>query len=286
MKISQQLERAEHAFERGSKHVRKEWWQMWHVDRHIPKTPIFIGGCHRSGTDMFKNVLDLSPVTKVYGETRNGIRQKPGRLTVDLARRRVKYTFASHIVFKPLRDAQRIDDLLDAFPNGRGVWMYRNYYDTAELAVKHWGGHQKDILRRITEWDWSQQGDTSWRHDRLTDEVIDTVCRHYSPKMSEVEGAAVFWYVRHSFVFSQALAERSDLLLARYKDLVLEPQIMFKRYFDFLGIPFHSSYVDGIFKSSLGKPRKSINPAIETLCKALQERLDARYEQQVLTNPQ
>ena len=100
--------------------------------------------------------------------------------------------------------------------------------------------------------------------------------------LSAYDGAALVWYLRNCIYFDLNLKVEKNVLICKYEDLVLEPNVYFKRIFDFLGAKFLPLYVDDIHSNSVKKKdKKTIQPAIEKLCDEMMCRLDKDYEIQL-----
>jgi len=64
----------------------------------------------------------------------------------------------------------------------------------------------------------------------------------------------------------------------QYEDAVLNSEKAFRRIFDFLGFPYHSTVIADVSANSVGKhPRPMINQAIEEVCEALISDLNACF---------
>src|SRR5512145_781212 len=69
------------------------------------------------------------------------------------------------VVFKPLSDSQNIDRLLADHPEAKAIWIFRQYQDVANSAVRSWGPWQLAHIRRIAQ-------NPEWRHwmvERMSD---------------------------------------------------------------------------------------------------------------------
>jgi len=256
---------------RGRKHL----WQRLHLDRRASKTPVFVVGCHRSGTSMMVRAITKSPMTRVYDENQypacSNYRLRSGEVIEALIRK----SHAPVVVFKPICDAHLTDRLLQRHENSVALWLFRRYQDVVNSAVRKWQGHQKDILRWIRDGEWSQLG---WRGERLSPQLIELVSSLYRDDMTNEEAASIQWYLRNTFLFDLGLAIDHRVMLVKYEDLVGNPQENFKRAFDFIGCPFNPQYVDDVFASSIQKrPSPVIDPRIQDLCEEMIKRLEETY---------
>jgi hypothetical protein len=238
--------------------------------------PVFVGGCHRSGTSMLMESLEVSPHTTVFHESPRSLAFSAFRLRSDaVIARLIAWSPAPWVVFKPVCDAHRLDRYLERFPAARVIWPWRRYQDVANSAVKKWGDHQKQIIRAIARGGEPWLG---WRGERLEPDVTQRVAALYHDGMSPEEGAAIQWYLRNHFYFRLGLDRDPRVLLLRYEDLVTSPKEHFERIFAFLGdCPLDGLDLSRIDPRSIGKASfPAIDPAIERLCEEMVGRLEER----------
>ena len=239
--------------------------------------PLFIVGCQRSGTNMLLDVLGRSLNTWIYSANNarafDNRRLKPAadlRALLEAARCR-------WLVFKPLSDSQNIDRLLIDHPDGKAIWIFRQYQDVANSAVRSWGKWQLAHIRRIaTQDDWNH-----WMTDRMSDERRRLVKQHYHEAMSIHSAAALKWYLRNQIYFDYGLNEQpSRVLLVKYEQLVRDPVSSFNVLFNFLGLKFVPSLVSKVYQTSINKePFPQIDPGVEHLCDTLMTKLDHTVQQ-------
>lgn len=252
--------------------ARKHIWQRRHLDRNAIKTPVWVVGCHRSGTSMMIRTITRCPMARVYDENSHASSLDYRLRSDSVLARLIRKSYAPVVVFKPICDAHLTDRLLERHPNSRALWPFRRYEDVANSAVRKWKGHQKDIMKWIRDRDWSQLG---WRGERLSPALIDLITRLYREDMTHEEGAALQWYLRNTFYFDLGLDQDHRVRLVRYEDLVSKPLESFERVFAFMGCPFDPRYVDDVFATSIKKaPFPSIDPEIRSLCDGMAARLE------------
>lgn len=237
------------------------------------KQVAFVFGCQRSGTKMVMRVLDRSPATRIYHEnhatafTDFQLRPDP------VLRALVALNPAPSQVFKPICDSHKADLLLERFPDGHGVWVYRHFDDVANSATHKWGLHQLEVVTAVAKGDLTTWG---WRTERLPDALVAEVRRVWRPDLSIAEGAMLFWYMRNSFFVSLGLDTHPRMLLVKYEDLVLRPEATFRTIFDHVGAPFDASFLDKVRATSVGRREAPVaSPEIRSLCDALMRRMDA-----------
>jgi hypothetical protein len=244
------------------------------------RSTVFVVGCQRSGTTMLLNVLGKSAECRVYHEAKNSPAYDYCRLqSNETVKSLIQNSYKPIVVFKPVLDSQHTDRFLDIYPNAKAVWMYRDYRDVVNSAVKKWQGDQKDIMYGIAGG--IQRDPKHHQHaisDRMSDETVILVKKLCNPGMSPEDGAALLWYVRNLIYFDLGLDKDPRVLLVRYEDLVTKPQKYFSRIFDFVGCDFDQKYVGNIFDTSVKKNAvPAINADVELHCREMAQRLDRQY---------
>ncbi len=255
--------------------ARKYLWQWRNLRSREGAAPVFVVGAQRSGTNMFMAAVDRSASVWIYNEGSrrafSGVRlRRPQRIA-----RLILRCPARTVVFEPVCDSHRTDRLLQQHPGSKAIWIYRSYVDVVNSAIPMWGGNQRAI-RWIAEGNWRELG---WRGERLSLETTDLVEHHYQEGVSPAEATALFWYLRTSFYFDLGLDRDSRVLLARYEDLVGDPQAAFRRCFELLGCEFEPELVSDIAASSVGNEAAApIKPEIAELCEARMRQFDSSYK--------
>lgn len=242
-------------------------------------TPVFVVGAQRSGTSIFIYALDRSLHTRTFLEQAPQIQDHWRIRPHEAIRSVLRRQHAPRVVMKPLWDSHRTDELLESFLGSRAIWLYRWYPDVTRSAVKFFGGWQRDLMSAIARRDREAAG---WVMERLSEQDFEFVARQVAEGLDESGGAALFWYLRNRFYFSLGLDRDPRVLLLRYRDLVSQPERVFKHVCSFLEIPFEDRLVEDI---EAGSDRRT--PAPEHLpaqllerCELLRRDLDAAYERQ------
>ncbi|MDJ0788664.1 MAG: sulfotransferase domain-containing protein [Myxococcota bacterium] len=241
------------------------------------RTPLFLVGCQRSGTNMVMWTLEKAPEVWPYHEHLISPAFRNYRLRETAVIDRLVARAPSPVVaFKPVCDSHLTDRLLDRHEGARAVWIYRRFADVANSNVANFGEHVRDIMR------WIVQGDTDyldWRGERLSADAQELVRRCYRPDMSLFEAACLWWWLRNRFFFDLRLAEDPRVLMVRYEDLVSGDAEAFRELYRFAGCGFEERYLDDVFSSSIGKQDvPELAPEISDACAAMQQELDATYE--------
>src|SRR5687768_15230113 len=115
---------------------------------------------------MLGEVLGKSPEIENLGESdprafENYFIRDVG--TVSQLIRDCKYRF---LVFKPLKDSERIRNLLSLSPSGKALWAYRFYMDRINSAVKEFGRHPLEVFAAFARGDRS-----AWQMQAIDPEV-------------------------------------------------------------------------------------------------------------------
>jgi hypothetical protein len=273
--LSTLVDKAQRQAKRSSKHL----WQRLNLDAD-EKMPLFVVGSQRSGTTMLMKVMEKSRYMRVFQEHSRRAFQSNWRLMPsEVIKSLIDESHAPVVVFKPLCDAHLSDKLLNEYPGSKAVWIFRDYHDVANSAVNKWNEHLKDVMRQITEGDWEALG---WRGERLGDENIALVKRLYTPDMTPQDAASLQWYLRNQFYFALGLDTNPRVLLMRYEDLVLEPQMEMQRLMHFVGTPFENSIIEDVSDRSIGKGANvELAPEIDHVCAELLMKLNQTYDEKV-----
>ncbi|WP_287129568.1 sulfotransferase domain-containing protein [Candidatus Cyanaurora vandensis] len=258
---------------------QKRHWQLRHLDQTLPKTPVFVMGCHRSGTGILMEVIDRCPQVTLYDEARANAAFRDYCLRdLTTIERLVQRSPGQTVVFKPICDAHHTDRLLAHFPQARVLWLYRAYPEVVHSAIQKWGSHQREIMQGISQADWRTLG---WRGERLSPELINLVRRCHERGLSDEEGAALFWYLRNRIYVDLKLDQDPRVQLVAYTDLVQEPNRHFPRVYQFIGQPWQPSYGASLLPS-LVKTRTltGLHPEIHALCEDQWHQLNRHYSRQ------
>ena len=257
---------------------RKSCKSAWHAVavRHHQAVPVFIFGEMRSGTNMLTDCLDRSWRTDVFNESDADAFYRYALRDNAIVQRLIKKSKATHVIFKSLADSARANELLQLLPNAKAIWIYRNYEDVVNSAVRKWTEHNKYLYYILHE-----PERAAWRARNLPSNLISIISEHYERGLSEVSARALIWYVRNQLLFEQELGSRHNICLIRYEELAKNPASEFKRIFKFLEIPLKESHYRQVSTRSIGRDEPPvIDKAVRTLCEALTVELDNRLAKQ------
>ena len=246
------------------------------MSRSITRTcPIFVLGAQRSGTRLPVEVL--SRAWEVIGyleganDAFNGMFLKDDTRILSL----IHTSPFPFTVFKPICESHRANEFLDTFKDSKIVWIFRDYRDTTNSAVKRFNDHHGN-LRELARGKLDAAG---WRAGGLTKEKLELVRDLYHPKMSGYDLQGIMWYLRTGLLLELGLHEEPRALLVKYEDLVSSPSKYFSRLFNFVGCPFKEKYVNNVHGRSIGKnaaPRMS--DVIVKLCEELSAEIATVYD--------
>jgi hypothetical protein len=273
--LSTLVDKAQRQAQRSSKHL----WQRLNLT-FTEKAALFIVGSERSGTTMLMKVLEKSRYMRVFQEhSRRAFQDNWRLMPPDVIKALIEESYAPIIVFKPLCDAHLTDHLLNEYTHSKAVWIYRDYHDVVNSAVNKWNTHLKDVMRQITESDWTA---LEWRGERLSDDNLALVKRLYSPTMTPQDAAGLQWYLRNQFYYALHLDSNPNVMLMRYEDLVLEPEMEMQRMMHFVGAAYDNSIIEDVTDRSIGKGIDvELAPEIDHVCSELLFKLNQTYDAKV-----
>lgn len=256
----------------------RQWLQCAGIPQRVDTRTIFVLGAQRSGTRLPLHVLEQSPDIITYSEGHSRYFNRVLLKDDETIARRLRTDPFPIVVLKPICESHRALDLLATFPGSKVVWIYRNYRDTANSAALKWT-RGVEQLRDLATGNLAAAG---WRAGGLSEERFATVRSIYRDDLSAHAAYAAHWWTRTQLFFDMGLDRRADVQLVRYEDLVLEPPRFFPRMFEFIGTPFRSGFLDGVYSSSVkSKAFPAIPEEIDRLCRELNERMDRHYESSV-----
>lgn len=105
--------------------------------------PAFVFGSQRSGTNMLMDVLKKHPATDCYDETDSEAFDNYVLRDTKVVDRLVSDSRARLAVFKAITSSQHAANLLKRFSSGKAVWIYRDYNDVVNSALRRFTEHRK-----------------------------------------------------------------------------------------------------------------------------------------------
>lgn len=244
---------------------------------------VYIFGCQRSGTTLVVRIFKKDWRFKVFNEigsplskkdTEHGMRLDPADEILFYLQQRRENRF----VCKPLVESQHAGALLEAIPNSKALWIYRNYADVASSDMKKFGSNNGIFnLSSIVY----QKPD--WRNENISSSTRNLVEKEFSEDMNPSDAAGLFWYVRNILFFENNLDKNENCFLIRYEDLVSDTETACRALYSHLRIPFpKGSFRTEAHTRSIGKGKTiSLSPHLDELCRDLYERLESQYEKKL-----
>jgi hypothetical protein len=255
------------------------WFLRWRTSHPISeKFPVFIVGSNRSGTQMVCGAIGKSLHGWDYQENEANIAFKDFQLRADwIIKSLIRISPAPIISFGNILDSQFTDDLLSRFEGSKAIWVYRRYEDAANSSVHKWDNHFKDDMIRWVAL--GELGKLGPRGNRISSNTQNLIRDLYREDISNEDGACLYWYMRNRLYFDLNLHADPRVLIVQYEHTVFNKEKAFQRIFDFLGCPYDSEVIDGIFASSVGKHKwPGIDSRIQEACDDLKAELDLHFE--------
>jgi hypothetical protein len=252
--------------EKAGKYLRNRLFM-----RRGAKVPVLVFGEQRSGTNMLLRCFGRCPATAIYNETDDDAFVDYELRDLDVIRRLVEQSPASHVVFKPTADGNRVAEIVDQLPGARAIWIYRDYRDAVNSALVLFRETSVEYLTNVA----TRSPAARWRSINITDEDVALIQGHLQRGISEQTARALIWAIRNDFFFRSNMHRRHDVLLLNYEELVRDPATVVKHAYDFVGLDFHKKYTRDVFSTSVGRREfPHIDPEIDRLCAGVLQRLD------------
>lgn len=231
----------------------------------------FLLGAQRSGTNMLLGALERHRRIECFNESDEEAFDNCRIRRPDVIDRLVLRSFADLIVLKPICDSQWTRRLLDAGAHRQAIWIYRDYEDVVNSALRQFTEHTKYLWYMLND-----KATAGWRVENVTAEHLALVERHHGRGISDASARALIWYLRNALFFQQTLDRDWHVLLVRYEQLVESPELELQQVRDHLNIEFQPRMARSLFATSVRKhDAPDIDPKIKTLCHEMLDRLDA-----------
>jgi len=255
-------------------------WRRSHPQPPGAAVPVFLVGVQRSGTNMLARGLERAPELEVHNENDRRAFDHFLLRDDDRLRRIVLASGHSVVLFKPLCDSHRVDQLLDGLRTPsppRAIWAYRDVDGRVRSALAKFGRNNLLVLRDIA----GGRGAGMWQAGRLSAPILEVISAFDYESMTAETAAALFWWMRNGLFFEMGLDRRSDVMLASYTDLLARPRPAMNAICRFLDLEFRDEMVAHIAPRAPARSRPlDIDPRARMLCDALQERLDQALGEQ------
>jgi hypothetical protein len=231
---------------------------------------LFIFGSQRSGTNMTMRVINNCPETECYWENDEEAFHNYRLKKLDIVDSLIASSRAKVVAFKPITESQHAGDILDRYPIGRGLWVYRDYNDVVNSALRNFSEHRKYLFYMLHEPDVAD-----WRLENVPGSTLTLIRRLYDCGISDASAQALIWWVRNQHFFLQELESREDFLLVKYEEMVRDPAAAVGEIFQFTDLRFDPRFTRSISHTSVTKHEPpTIDPAIRDLCDTMLEDLD------------
>ncbi|MBV8982730.1 MAG: hypothetical protein JO086_17665 [Acidimicrobiia bacterium] len=259
---------------RAGRAWRKWRWRRAHGVDAGTAMPVWLVGVQRSGTNMVVRGLEESPEVEVHNEN-DGRAFERFRLRSDpVVRKIVVESGHRYVLFKPLCDSHRVDELLalDTPTPGRAIWAYRGVDGRVRSALAKFGDTNLRVLTEIA----AGRGAGLWQSQRLSPDSLELLRSFDWASMDAASAAALFWYLRNQLFFDLGLDRRTDVLLSSYDAVVADPEAGTKAMASFLDLAWHPGLAAHIERRT---PKDvaplELEPRVRGLCDELGARLDA-----------
>ena len=238
---------------------------------------VFIVGMQRSGTTTVVRVFERDLRTRVFQEhsplSNQDLERKIRLNPLRDVERTLQNVRAPLVVLKPLVETQKTPMLLDHFDPSLAIWCYRHYLAVAQSNIRQFadrGG--KNNLRPIV-----QRDRNNWRAEVVPPDVEDTVDRLFSEDMTQLDAAALFWWVRNRLFFDLALDTDARVHMLQFDRFVTDPRGAMTEIYDRLDVPYPRRDVTAGVDARVARPNPDapMNNEIRELCDLLWEQLRA-----------
>ncbi|MDG5467416.1 sulfotransferase domain-containing protein [Deltaproteobacteria bacterium IMCC39524] len=233
--------------------------------------PVFVFGRQRSGTTMLMNAFHLHRDIEIFDENRNSRAFRNHRIrSFEVVEELVQQSRFTFVCFKPIADSHLATEFIARFPQGCFIWIYRDYRDVANSALKKFP-HATRAIRIVC----TGQTGGGWFQEGVSTESAEIVREIYSPHLSEFDLLCLAWWVRNRIFIEQKLYSVPNLILTKYEDIATKPNEFFNHLFEFSGLRPDSSIYRFIHPDSISKNvYPEITPAVRTLCEGLMTELN------------
>ena len=243
------------------------------------KQTLLIIGCQRSGTTLLTEILERDHHSNVFDELGvlfSNVPRHHRLQPLKLVRKQLARHRGLFHVIKPLVESQRADWLLNSFRPAKAIWLFRHYQDVAASNLARFG--VKNGIHNLEPIVAADPHD--WRSENLSSDIVALIRKHFAPDMLPIDAAALFWYVRNSLYFTQALDQHQLIRLCRYDELVSQPAESAAAVYRFIGRPYPGNHILGqVHTSSIGKGRGvPMSPAVQAICESMWHRLLDSYQ--------
>lgn len=244
---------------------------IWHCLLRVTKPnqsrAVFLVGSGRSGTDILAHCLDQSLNVKLINED-NPLAFENWRLkALDDVKQVVSTAGAPVVVFKPIVETMRINELLETFPCSRAIFIIRDYSDSINSLVKFFGNSHVNAVNSWIESDFAKL-------PLVPNELKDRAKRIWSDNSSIENACGIYWLVYNSSYLFLNLRANERICLVAYESLVSESEVKLRELSDFLGLQYKKAMGADIYSTSVKrKPVSNLHPDLRRYCEETWDRL-------------
>jgi hypothetical protein len=220
---------------------------------------------------MFMDRLSYSLDVCCYTEARNSSAFDNFKLrSLSVVRQLCSDSPQKITAFKPLMDAHRARELLDAAPTAKIIWMFRRAEDRASSAVAKFGPNN---LKMLAKWAHGEGLDV-WQAQGLSAQSMKIIRGFDYESMAPETAAALYWYVRNRLFAEQGLADDPRAIALSYESVVADAPTVFRKVCTFVGCGYRALMSRGVHGRSVGKSSASTLPVpVADLCSSLYKEL-------------
>ena len=235
--------------------------------------PVFVLGKQRSGTTMLMHVFHRHPDVLVYDEHRDSAAFSDHRIrSIDTVRSLLEQARFPYVCLKPICDSHRIRELYREFPGGHYIWLYRDFRDVANSAVRKF-----DAARAIRLVCTGRPGG-GWFREGVSTRIQEILQQVYRPDLSEFELACLVWWARNQLLMESGLAGQPGVTVVKYEKLVSDPYRMLHWLLQRIPLPYPARTGDNITARSIGRhSAPAIDERIQDLCNSTLAALDDAF---------
>lgn len=220
----------------ASRAARKGLWLLRHGRRRDGAVrPVFLLGARPSGASLLGDCLDESAEVRYFPEHEDhalrhfALEEEQWHALVRDARLPV-------VVFKPLSSHDTAASMLQAYPEGRVVWVLRHASEAVRCADSRTAEWNRRLLSAIAE----GRKPNVWQARGLTAQDTALV-RELAPATLDPGSAlAVVWYLHNRLFFRQDLHHEARALVLCYERLLAAPAEQMQRLCTHIGIRFQA----------------------------------------------
>ena len=226
---------------------------------------------------MLMTAFHFHPDTEVFDEHGNNKAFYDFRIrSLSTLEELVEKSKAPVVCFKPISDSHLVQDFARPFPDGRFIWIYRDYRDSAASALRKFP-HATRAIKIICE---GKEGG-GWFQESLSKENVDILQDLYKASLSEFDLACLVWWARNKLFSETNFNNLPHWLLLKYEPLVSEPHKVFDKVFDFIGLTAHKDAYQFVHSNSIKRhDHPKLHPNVKALCDNLSASLDEAFVNQ------